>query len=350
MSQAEASVLRLPVMRKIPLAPTSSALEPLLEVNGLSVRFRTRTGQVHALEDVGFGVGRGEIVGIVGESGSGKSVLSLALMGLLDEAGRVDAGTAYFTARDRAPRELLTHPDGTRPAIAMIFQSPRTALNPIRRVGQQLIDVLRAHEPGLSQPRARARELLSQVKITDPERRLDAYPFELSGGMCQRVMIALALAQKPALLIADEPTTGLDVTTQAAIMELLRELSQARGMGTILITHDLNLAAESCNQIVVMHAGHVVESGPSARLLAHPRHPYTARLIAATPRPESKLADLQAIPGQLPDLRSKTLPACRFSARCERADESCHALPRITRLSVSDTEREHLVACRRPLP
>ena len=324
-----------------------------LDLADLTLRFRTRTGDVHALENVGFSVRRGEIVGIVGESGSGKSVLSLALMGLLDEAAHVDQGHALLALTDGTRLDLM-RPRRQRAPLAMIFQSPRTALNPIRRVGQQLADVLRSREPGLgaASARTRARALLEQVKITDPERRLDAYPFEMSGGMCQRVMIALALACQPELLIADEPTTGLDVTTQAAIVDLVRELSRARGMSTLLITHDLNLASETCDRLVVMHAGHVVESGPVAALVARPRHPYTAKLVATTPRADSTLADLHAIPGNLPDLRAYPLPPCRFSARCDRAVAACHEPPAVRLAPVPGAAADggHLVACRNPLP
>jgi peptide/nickel transport system ATP-binding protein len=327
---------------------------PLLDVSGLSISFRTRNGDVRALEAVGFEVGRGQIVGIVGESGSGKSVLSLALMGLMDAAGNIDAGRAQFTS-DGEPIDLLAQREGApRPPLAMVFQSPRTALNPIRRVGDQLLDVLAAHGKRYDrkQGRAAARALLAQVKITDPDSRLAAYPFELSGGMCQRVMIALALACEPQLLIADEPTTGLDVTTQAAILELLRELSHQRGMSTMLITHDLGLASEYCDALVVMHAGHVVEQGPTLEVLARPRHPYTARLIAATPRAGVDLDDLHAIPGQLPDLRAANIPPCRFQGRCERALTACAAPPIVSLLPlvVSATSGGvHKVACRNPL-
>ncbi|MET0414343.1 MAG: ABC transporter ATP-binding protein [Polyangiaceae bacterium] len=334
---------------------------PLLDVSGLSIRFRTRSGDVRALEAVGFEVGHGQIVGVVGESGSGKSVLSLALMGLMDDAGRIDAGRAMFTGSGEPIDLLARSADEARPPLAMVFQSPRTALNPIRRVGDQLIDVLEAHGKRLDRKAARvaARSLLAQVKITDPDSRLAAYPFELSGGMCQRVMIALALACEPQLLIADEPTTGLDVTTQAAILELLRELSHRRGMSTMLITHDLGLASEYCDALVVMHAGHVVEQGPTLDVLARPRHPYTARLIAATPRAGVELEDLHAIPGQLPDLRGTNIPPCRFHGRCERALPGCTAPPVIPLVSVetsalrspgSGTGSTHRVACRNPLP
>jgi peptide/nickel transport system ATP-binding protein len=228
--------------------------------------------------------------------------------------------------------------------LSMIFQNPRTALNPIRQVGRQIGDVLLRHA-GVSrgEVRRRAVELLSQVQIPDPERRYWAYPFELSGGMCQRVMIALALACGPSLLVADEPTTGLDVTTQAAIMDLIDELAHAKQMATLLITHDLGLAAEHCERIVVMHAGHVVESAPTAELFESPRHPYTAKLIAATPKPGVSLEELAAIPGGLPDLRGE-LPACRYRSRCERYAFFCDEP-----LPVQEVGTEHTVACWKPL-
>jgi oligopeptide/dipeptide ABC transporter ATP-binding protein len=227
----------------------------------------------------------------------------------------------------------------------MIFQNPRVALNPIRRVGEQIGDVLGRHTTTLrAQRRARAVAALQSVRITDPQRRHDAYPFEMSGGQCQRVMIAMALASNPSLLIADEPTTGLDVTTQAAIMQLLRDAAADRKMATMLITHDLALAAENCDRIAVMHAGHVVEVAPTATLFANPRHPYTRALIDSIPASAGSLAKLDAIPGSLPDLRRADLPACRFAERCRLADETCRtrALPR-------ETGAGHLVACHHPL-
>jgi len=313
-------------------------------VEDLSVEFRTRDGVVRALDRVGFEIHRGETVGVVGESGSGKSVMAFSLMRILDPAARITQGRATFGGLDliaASEREL-----GLRRGrdLAMIFQNPRTALNPIRQIGRQIGDVLLRHA-GVprAQARARAVQLLVQVQIPDPERRYWAYPFELSGGMCQRVMIALALACGPSLLIADEPTTGLDVTTQAAIMDLIDELARQSDMATMLITHDLGLAAEHCERIVVMHAGHVVECAPTAELFRSPRHPYTAKLIAATPRPGASLDDLAAIPGGLPDLRGD-LPPCRYRARCERYAPLCDGpLPR------SEPVPGHLVACWKPL-
>ncbi len=318
---------------------------PLLDVEALSVEFRTRSGIVHALEDVSFSVAKGETVGIVGESGSGKSVMCYALMGILDAAGKITAGRASFGGFQLVGADEHDLAEIRGPEMAMIFQSPRTALNPIRRVGKQIEDVLLRHTTTTrAQARSRAIECLKQVRIPDPERRYDAYPFELSGGQCQRVMIALALACDPELLIADEPTTGLDVTTQAAVMDLVQSLARSRQMATLLITHDLGLAAEYCDRIVVMHAGHVVESAPTEALFATPRHPYTAQLIASTPHGAASLRALTSIPGNLPDLRRGDLPHCRFSERCERATPACGAP-----LPWSDAGAGHRVRCHRPL-
>ncbi len=318
---------------------------PALAVEDLSVEFRTRSGTVKVLEQVGFEVDKGETVALVGESGSGKSVTAFAVMGILDPAGKVTSGRAMFGGADllALPERELAEQRGRE--LSMIFQNPRTALNPIRRVGQQIADVLVRHG-GATRPDAprAAVEMLKKVRIPDPERRVEAYPFELSGGMCQRIMIAIALACRPALLIADEPTTGLDVTTQAVIMDLIGELAHESGMATIFITHDLALAAEYCDRIVVMHAGHIVEAAPGRALFAEPRHPYSAKLLAATPGGTASLAELASIPGGLPDLRRPDLPACRYSGRCERRIDDCtRPLPR---RSVGD---RHIVACWNPL-
>jgi peptide/nickel transport system ATP-binding protein len=316
-----------------------------LLIEDFSLVFRTRHGTVRALEDVSLSVQRGEIVGVVGESGSGKSVLAYAVMGLQDAAARVQGGQITFgglnmlTATERAMTDVRGR------ELAMIFQSPRTALNPIRRVGRQIEDILRQHANLPSRElRRHAIEALARVRIPDPERRYEAYPFELSGGMCQRVMIAMALACSPVLLIADEPTTGLDVTTQAVIMDLIRDMSRDARMSTLLITHDLGLAGEYCDRIAVMHAGHVVEVAPTAELLSRPAHPYTQQLLAATPTPRSSVEGLVSIPGQLPDLR-RDLPPCRFSARCVRHEPVCDAKP----LPWITLNAEHLVRCRVPL-
>jgi len=319
---------------------------PALVVEGLSVEFRTRSGIVHALDNVSFSVAKGETIALVGESGSGKSVTAYAVMGILDPAGRVTAGRAMLGGLDllSATPSQLAEVRGRD--IAMIFQNPRTALNPIRPVGRQIADVLIRHGnvPRRSAP-AHAVEMLRAVGITDPARRAKAYPFEMSGGMCQRVMIAIALAAKPSLLIADEPTTGLDVTTQAVIMDLVNDLAKDLGMATIFITHDLALAGQRSTRIVVMHAGHVVENAPTTDLFTHPRHPYTAELIAATPDAAASLDQLVFIPGSLPDLRSADLPPCRYSERCPRKIGAC-AQP----LPQPAPDAVHIVACWNPLP
>jgi peptide/nickel transport system ATP-binding protein len=265
----------------------------LLKVEALSVRFSTRGGMVEAVRDVSLAVAAGETLGVVGESGSGKSVTALAAMGLLDRAGRVTAGRILFRGKDitRASRKTLEPLRGA--AMAMVFQNARAALNPIRTVGRQIADVLRAHSSVTHRGAAeRAVALLEEVRIRDPHRRVHAYPHELSGGMCQRVMIALATACDPALLIADEPTTGLDVTTQKAVMDLLAERTAARGMALVLITHDLGLAAQYCGRVMVMEAGRVVETSPPAKLFQHPTHPYTRRLVAASPTRTSTVEGL----------------------------------------------------------
>jgi len=327
---------------------------PLLDIQNFSLEFRTRSGTVQALQNVNLQVGKGEIVGLVGESGSGKSVLSYAMLGISDAAAKVTAGRALFGGTDLLQADERALSDLRGREISMIFQSPRTALNPIRPVGLQIEDVLRRHAMaarGRTGPdaalglRERAIQALRDVAIADPERRWAAYPFELSGGMCQRVMIAIALACRPSLLIADEPTTGLDVTTQAAVMDLITGLARERQMATLFITHDLGLAADYCDRIVVMHAGHAVESAPTRALFDHPRHPYTARLMSSTPHRDSTLASLLPVPGALPDLRRSNLPNCRFSERCERADGRC-AGP----LPTLDAGAEHSVACWHPSP
>ena len=326
-----------------------TAQPPLLEVRDFSLEFRTRSGTVRALEAINLTLHKGEMLGLVGESGSGKSVLAYAMLGISDRAARITGGTAMYGGMDLLQADEHTLADLRGREISMIFQSPRTALNPIRPVGLQIEDVLRRHAaargPDLGQSlKQRAVQALREVAISDPERRVKAYPFEMSGGMCQRVMIALALACRPGLLIADEPTTGLDVTTQAAVMDLIAGLAKERQMATIFITHDLALAAEHCDRIVVMHAGHAVEAAPTARLFAAPRHPYTARLMTSTPNETSTVASLQPVPGNLPDLRRGDLPGCRFAERCERAADRCRS-----ERPLLDPAQDHAVACWFPL-
>jgi peptide/nickel transport system ATP-binding protein len=266
---------------------------PLLDVRDLTVEFTTRRGIVKAVQHVDLSIAKGETVGIVGESGSGKSVTSYAVMRILDRAGKIADGSVMFTNIDvrHAGEDEMRALRGRE--ISMIFQNPRAALNPIRKVGHQIEDVLIEHvKAAPSEAPAKAIELLEQVRIARPRERYHAYPFELSGGMCQRIVIALALACRPQLLIADEPTTGLDVTTQKTVMELIVELTRERGMSTILITHDLGLAATYCDRVVVMEKGHVVETATSRAIFIAPSHPYTRKLMRATPRPGVSLRDL----------------------------------------------------------
>ena len=265
----------------------------LLRIEDLHVTFATRRGPVEAVRGVSLRVGPGETLGVVGESGSGKSVTAFAAARLLERAGRITGGRVLFAGRDitRAPGKELRALHGA--AISMVFQNPRAALNPIRTVGLQIADALRAHQSlSAAQARTRALDLLADVLIRDPDKRIDAYPHELSGGMCQRVMIAMAIACAPALLIADEPTTGLDVTTQKTVMDLLARLAAEQNLATILITHDLGLAAQYCGRVAVMEGGRIVEEAAPAALFGRPAHPYTARLVAASPTPTSTLADL----------------------------------------------------------
>jgi peptide/nickel transport system ATP-binding protein len=266
---------------------------PLLDVNDLTVEFSTRRGIVKAVQHVNISVAKGETLGIVGESGSGKSVTSYAVMRILDRAGKIAEGSVHFSGVDvkAATEDQMRDMRGRE--MSMIFQSPRLALNPIRKIGRQIEDVLLQHvQVDRSQVTERAIAALEQVKIARPRERYHAYPFELSGGMCQRVVIALALACGPRLLIADEPTTGLDVTTQKAVMDLVVELTKAQSMSTILITHDLGLAAAYCDRVVVMEKGRVVETALSANIFTKPEHPYTRKLMRATPRLGVSLRDL----------------------------------------------------------
>jgi len=282
---------------------------PLLDVRDLTVEFATRRGTVRAVEHVDISVRKGETVGIVGESGSGKSVTSYAVMRILDRAGRIADGAITFSGIDvRNAREGEVR-DLRGREISMIFQSPRTALNPIRKVGRQIEDVLLQHVQATpADAKAKAIDALRKVRIVRPEERYHAYPFELSGGMCQRVVIALALACQPQLLIADEPTTGLDVTTQKAVMDLVVELTRERGMSTILITHDLGLAATYCDRIVVMEKGKVVETARAQTIFRAPEHAYTQKLMRATPRPGVTLRDLLPADAALPQAATTGAP------------------------------------------
>ena len=265
----------------------------LLRVDDLHVTFSTRMGAVEAVRGVSFSLEKGETLGLVGESGSGKSVTAYAITRLLDRAGKIANGRIFFQGHDitHAPEAELRKIRGA--SMSMIFQNPRAALNPIRTVGQQIGDAIRAHRSFSGRElREKSLELLEAVMIRDPVARLSAFPHELSGGMCQRIMIAMAIACEPDLLIADEPTTGLDVTTQKVVMDLLADIAAKRGMATMLITHDLGLATQYCGHIAVMERGLIVEKGETKALFRTPKHSYTRRLIAASPTPTSSIADL----------------------------------------------------------
>jgi peptide/nickel transport system ATP-binding protein len=301
-----------------------TAAAALLEVENLSVRFQRHDGSVlTAVEDSSFRVARGRTLGIVGESGSGKSVTSLAIMGLLPTQTARVGGRILFEGRDLAtlPKRELADLRGNR--MAMIFQEPMTSLNPSFTCGDQIAEVVIRHR-GLSKADAKTRaiELLDRVRIPNARQRFDEYPHRLSGGMRQRVMIAMALACDPALLIADEPTTALDVTIQAQILELMRTLREASDAAIILITHDLGVVAEVADDVAVMYAGQIVEEAPVSDLFRLPQHPYTIGLLGALPRLNERRDRLTAIPGTVPDL-SRPPPGCRFAPRCAFADAAC---------------------------
>jgi oligopeptide/dipeptide ABC transporter ATP-binding protein len=289
---------------------------PLLEVKGLRTSFYTRDGVVRAVDGIDFHVDRGEIMGLVGESGCGKSVTSLSIMRLIAKPGRIEAGEVVFDGEDllKLPDHRMRGIRGNR--ISMIFQQPTSSLNPVWNVGRQVEEVLEIHR-GMKggAARARALELLKMVGIPDPERRLKAFPHEMSGGMAQRIMIAMALACEPELLIADEPTTALDVTIQAQILDLMRNLRDETGTAIVLITHDLGVVAEMCDRVAVMYAGEIVEQTDVTTLFRRPRHPYTQGLIGSIPVVGVVKDELAVIPGNVPNLID--LPSgCRFAPRC----------------------------------
>ena len=289
---------------------------PLLQVKGLRTSFYTRDGVVRAVDGIDFHVDRGEIMGLVGESGCGKSVTSLSIMRLVARPGRIEEGEILFDGQDllKLPDDAMRRIRGDR--ISMIFQQPTSSLNPVWDVGRQIEEVLQIHR-GMKGKAAegRALELLRMVGIPDPQRRLKAFPHEMSGGMAQRVMIAMALACEPELLIADEPTTALDVTIQAQILDLIRNLRDETGTAIILITHDLGVVAEMCDRVAVMYAGEIVEQSDVTTLFREPRHPYTQGLIGSIPVVGKVRDELAVIPGNVPNLID--LPVgCRFAPRC----------------------------------
>ena len=303
----------------------------LVEIRNLSVEFQTARGPLRAVDQLDLTVDEREVVGVVGESGSGKSVTMLALMGLIPWPGKVTADRLMFDGQD-----LLTMPASRRRHItgkdvAMIFQEPTTSLNPCFTIGFQIMETLRVHEGGSRATRRdRTIELLEQVGIPSPASRLASFPHQLSGGMNQRVMIAMAIACNPRLLIADEPTTALDVTIQAQIIDLLLSLQRERGMALVLITHDMGVVAETAHRIMVMYAGQEVELQPAARLFEQPRHPYTAALLSALPERSVGRRRLSTISGVVPGVEDRPT-GCLFNPRCTYADDRCRqVMPDIT--------------------
>jgi peptide/nickel transport system ATP-binding protein len=303
------------------------AREPLLSVEDLRVRFWTRRGTIHAVNGVSFDIAPGETLGIVGESGCGKSVTALSLLGILPRAGKVASGRALFDGRDLLQLSDRQLRKVRGKDVAMIFQDPMTSLNPVLTIGRQIAEALETHF-GMKKREAvkRAAELLDRVGIPSANKRVRDYPHQFSGGMRQRAMIAMALACDPKLLIADEPTTALDVTIQAQILKLMLDLKHRVGAAIILITHDLGVVAEIAERVMVMYAGRKVEEAPVADLFRSPRHPYTQGLLGAVPRLGSSLTGtarrLAEIPGQVPDLR-KPIVGCVFAGRCALATDLC---------------------------
>jgi len=311
---------------------------PLLHVDDLTIDFETPEGPVRAVDGVSFAIAPGETLGLVGESGCGKSVTGLALMGLVPAPpGRIVSGSVVFEGTEciGASEKALRTMRGK--SISMIFQEPMTALNPVYPVGRQLVEVLRRHER-LDRASARTRgvEMLDRVGIPNPAARMKDYPHELSGGLRQRVMIAMALACRPRLLIADEPTTALDVTTQAQILAEIRELTEALGTAVLLITHDLGVIAEFCDRVAVMYCGEIVEQAPVDAIFEQPRHRYTEGLVASVPRIRTRRIErLPVIAGNVPDPGAWP-PGCRFAPRCPYADPDCRAArPRLRPIGAS---------------
>ncbi|MEF8790692.1 MAG: ABC transporter ATP-binding protein [Haloarculaceae archaeon] len=315
--------------------------DPLLSVRDLRTHFDTPEGELRAVDGVSFEIQPGEVLGLVGESGSGKSVTSLSLMGLIRPPGEVHGGEVRFDGEDLRglPPERLRRLRGDE--LAMIFQEPMSALNPVFDVGWQVGEPLRVHrdlEMGAS--RERAVELMRRVGIPSPESRIDDYPHQFSGGMQQRAMIAMALACEPRLLVADEPTTALDVTIEAAILDLIRELNETMGMATLLVTHDLSVVAEICDRVAVMYAGRIVEYGDVETIFADPRHPYTKGLLRCIPDPRLDEQDLDPVRGEPPDPRAFP-DGCHYADRCPASVADCDRIdPRLRRVGP-----DHFSAC-----
>ena len=329
-------------------------VDPLLQVDSLVTSFKTPRGTARAVDGVSLSVERGQTVCIAGESGCGKSVTALSVMGLLPSAARIEQGAIRFNGVD-----LLTLPPARRRALrgramAMVFQEPMSALNPVQSVGRQVAEAFAIHgTAGRAEARGKVLALLRRVGIADPERRYDEYPHQMSGGMKQRVMIAMALANGPGLLIADEPTTALDVTIQAQVLQLLRELQRELGTGIVFVTHDLAVVAEIADRVVVMYAGRVVEQGSVHDVLERPAHPYTIGLLGARPRPGQTRHDghrLNVIPGTVPSPLVQ-MAGCRYQARCARVQARCRVdVPELAGVGqgAKDDNSGHAAACHFP--
>ena len=315
---------------------------PLLEIRNLRTRFRTDRGDLDAVRDVSFTLRAGETLGLVGESGSGKSVTGFSIMGLIDPPGQVVGGEILFRGQDltKLDEEAMRSLRGNR--IAMVFQDPMMTLNPVLRISTQMIETIRAHESiDDASARVRARDLLGAMGIPSPEARLDAFPHQLSGGMRQRVAIAIALINKPDLIIADEPTTALDVSIQAQILAEVQQLTRESGTALLWITHDLSVIAGIADEIAVMYAGRIVEQGSVDAVLDQPSHPYTAGLIGSLPGASAPGSMLVQIPGTTPDMVDPP-PGCAFGPRCARRDDACERQPAFT-------ESAHRLRCFHPL-
>ncbi len=313
---------------------------PALSVRNLSVAFATRRADLVALEDVSFDIRPGEVLGVVGESGAGKSVTGAAIIGLIEPPGRITGGEIRLGSEriDNLPLRALRKVRGKR--ISMVFQDPLTSLNPLFRIGDQIVETMMVHlDVTASQARKRAIDLLSEVGIPAPEQRIDAYPHELSGGMRQRVVLAMVLCTDPELIIADEPTTALDVSVQAQIIALLKTLAKEKGTAVMLITHDMGVIAETADRVAVMYAGRIVEIGPVRDVLKHPRHPYTQGLMGSIPTLTGDRERLVQIAGSMPRLNARP-PGCAFNPRCPQVIERC----RVTRPALAGDERVQ-VAC-----
>ena len=315
--------------------------QDLLQVKNLVAGFASKDGPLKAVDGISFSVKKGKTLGIVGESGCGKSVTSLSIMGLLDDPGKVFSGEIWFDGINLAELSDRKMQKIRGRKVSMIFQEPMTCLNPVYTIGEQIAEVYRIHfNMGRKEAFEKAINMLDLVNIPDPAKRAKEYPHQLSGGMRQRVVIAMALACEPDLIIADEPTTALDVTIQAQILSLMNDLQQRLGMSMILITHDLGVVAEVCDEVAVMYAGKIVEHGSSRQIYSTPRHPYTKGLMASIPKLGQQSGKLSTIPGMVPTIKERPM-GCRFSTRCTKVQDKC----RTEDPSLSNSGSHHLVSC-----